>query len=109
MLSPSVLEWCSVESRGAVCLQPRPSLRGEKRREIKTLAMKKRFPGVDNWLHKILDAKMDHAAARRQAREAFKDIQLGIDHILFKVCLSICIKLECVFFYLISFFSSVCS
>ncbi|XP_004489111.1 caffeoylshikimate esterase-like isoform X2 [Cicer arietinum] len=45
-----------------------------------------RFPGVvvDNELNKILDANMDHVAARRQARQAFKDIQLGIDHILFK-------------------------
>lgn len=46
--------------------------------------MATRFPGVDNELHKILDANMDHVSARRQAREAFKDIQLGIDHILFK-------------------------
>lgn len=46
--------------------------------------MAPRFPGVDNELHKILDANMDHVSARRQAREAFKDIQLGIDHILFK-------------------------
>lgn len=44
-----------------------------------------RFPGVSNELLKILDANMDEAPARRRAREAFKDIQLGIDHILFKV------------------------
>lgn len=44
----------------------------------------KRLPGVDDELQKILDAKMDEVPARRQAREAFKDIQLGIDHILFK-------------------------
>ncbi|KAK2359334.1 caffeoylshikimate esterase [Trifolium repens] len=43
-----------------------------------------RFPGVDSELQKILDANMDHVSARRQARHAFKDIQLGIDHILFK-------------------------
>jgi acylglycerol lipase len=48
-----------------------------------------RFPGVDSELQKILDANMDHVSARRQARHAFKDIQLGIDHILFKVSLSI--------------------
>jgi len=47
--------------------------------------MATRFPGVDNELHKLLDANMDHVSARRQAREAFKDVQLGIDHILFKV------------------------
>ncbi|KEH21542.1 caffeoylshikimate esterase isoform X4 [Medicago truncatula] len=46
--------------------------------------MATRFPGVDNELQKILDANMDHVSARRQAREAFKDVQLGIDHILFK-------------------------
>ncbi|WJX75120.1 acylglycerol lipase [Trifolium repens] len=55
------------------------------RREVKTLAMATtRFPGVDSELQKILDANMDHVSARRQARHAFKDIQLGIDHILFK-------------------------
>ncbi|KAI4352223.1 hypothetical protein L6164_006496 [Bauhinia variegata] len=43
-----------------------------------------RLPGVDDELQKILDAYMDEAPARRRAREAFKDIQLGIDHILFK-------------------------
>ncbi|CAJ2668871.1 unnamed protein product [Trifolium pratense] len=55
-----------------------------RRREVKTLAMTTRFPGIDNELQKILDANMDHVSARRQARHAFKDIQLGIDHILFK-------------------------
>ncbi|KAJ1443243.1 Serine aminopeptidase, S33 [Sesbania bispinosa] len=64
-----------VEFRGGVCLQQR-------RKEIKTLAM--RFQGVDNELQEILDANMDQVSARRRAREAFKDIQLGIDHILFK-------------------------
>ncbi|KAF2282701.1 hypothetical protein GH714_043701 [Hevea brasiliensis] len=43
-----------------------------------------RFPGISNELQKILVANMDEAPARRRAREAFKDIQLGIDHILFK-------------------------
>lgn len=49
------------------------------------MAMATRFPGVDNELQKILDANMDHVGARRLARESFKDIQLRIDHILFKV------------------------
>ncbi|KAB1211197.1 Caffeoylshikimate esterase [Morella rubra] len=44
-----------------------------------------KFPGVDEELQKILDANMDEAPARRRAREAFKNIQLGIDHILFKM------------------------
>ncbi|XP_047170433.1 caffeoylshikimate esterase-like isoform X1 [Vigna umbellata] len=42
------------------------------------------LPGVDRELKKILNANMDQVGARRRAREAFKDIQLGIDHILFK-------------------------
>lgn len=41
--------------------------------------------GVDDELQMILDADMDQAPARRRAREAFKEIQLGIDHLLFKV------------------------
>lgn len=56
---------------------------------IKNLSRMKRLPGVDNELQKKLDAKMDEVPARRQAREAFKDIQLGIDHILFKVFVSL--------------------
>jgi hypothetical protein len=45
----------------------------------------KKLPGVDEKLQKILDSKMDEVPARRKAREAFKGIQLHIDHILFKV------------------------
>ncbi|KAK4284241.1 hypothetical protein QN277_001100 [Acacia crassicarpa] len=48
------------------------------------MAPRKRLPGVDDELQKILDANMDQVPSRRRAREAFKDIQLGIDHILFK-------------------------
>lgn len=44
-----------------------------------------KFQGVDDEVKKLLDSNMDEAPARRRAREAFKDIQLGIDHILFKV------------------------
>ncbi|KAL3525465.1 hypothetical protein ACH5RR_013837 [Cinchona calisaya] len=44
-----------------------------------------KFPGVSKELQKILDANMDEVGARRRAREAFKDIQLSIDHILFKI------------------------
>lgn len=40
--------------------------------------------GNDQELQRILSANMDEAPARRKAREAFKDIQLGIDHMLFK-------------------------
>ncbi|KAI5684283.1 hypothetical protein M9H77_05511 [Catharanthus roseus] len=44
-----------------------------------------KFPGVNDELHKIINANMDEVAARRRAREAFKDVQLSIDHILFKM------------------------
>ncbi|KAL2499428.1 alpha/beta-Hydrolases superfamily protein [Abeliophyllum distichum] len=44
-----------------------------------------KFPGVSKELQKILDADMDKVGPRRQAREAFKDIQLSIDHVLFKM------------------------
>lgn len=43
------------------------------------------FPGVGEELQRILEANMDEVPARKSAREAFKNIQLGIDHILFKV------------------------
>ncbi|CBI33650.3 hypothetical protein VitviT2T_021892 [Vitis vinifera] len=64
--------------RDRVCF-PR---KGRKRREPMAPAAK--LEGVDKELQKILDAKMDEAPARRRAREAFKEIQLGIDHLLFK-------------------------
>lgn len=54
----------------------------EKRRIM--AAAKLKFPGISDELSEILDAKMDEAPARRRAREAFKDIQLNIDHILLK-------------------------
>ncbi|KZV19423.1 caffeoylshikimate esterase [Dorcoceras hygrometricum] len=44
-----------------------------------------KFAGVDEELQKTLDADMDMVGPRRRAREAFKHIQLSIDHILFKV------------------------
>lgn len=40
---------------------------------------------IDDELLKIADANMDEVGPRRQAREAFKDIQLSLDHILFKM------------------------
>lgn len=40
---------------------------------------------MNDEFQKILDAKMDNAQERRRAREAFKQIQLGIDHCLMKV------------------------
>ncbi|CAH9094689.1 unnamed protein product [Cuscuta epithymum] len=43
-----------------------------------------RFPGVSEEVQKLVDADMDFVDARRRAREAFKHIQLSVDHILFK-------------------------
>lgn len=44
-----------------------------------------RFNGVSKEVMEILEADMDEVPARRRAREAFKDIQLSIDHYLFKL------------------------
>ncbi|XP_022772067.1 caffeoylshikimate esterase-like isoform X2 [Durio zibethinus] len=55
-----------------------------RRGKSRVMAKPVRFKGVDEELQKILDTNMDEAPARRRAREAFKDIQLGINHILFK-------------------------
>ncbi|KAL9158472.1 hypothetical protein ABFS82_08G071300 [Erythranthe guttata] len=59
-------------------------------RGVKVAAMGKKsvkFEGVSlsEDLQKILDADMDHVGPRRRARDAFKHIQLSIDHILFKM------------------------
>ncbi|KAL3527047.1 hypothetical protein ACH5RR_011703 [Cinchona calisaya] len=59
------------------------SLRGEKKRAA--MVSFEKFPGVNDELLKIVDANMDEVGPRRRAREAFKDIQLSIDHILFKM------------------------
>ncbi|KAL2335275.1 hypothetical protein Fmac_016488 [Flemingia macrophylla] len=64
------------EFRAASCVQRKR----RKRREVSNMTI----PGVSAELQKILGAKMDEVDARRRAREAFKDVQLGIDHILFK-------------------------
>lgn len=44
-----------------------------------------KLAGVSEDVQKIIEAKMDEAPARRRAREAFKDVQLSIDHCLFKM------------------------
>ncbi|XP_010916377.1 caffeoylshikimate esterase isoform X1 [Elaeis guineensis] len=44
-----------------------------------------RWEGVDDRLAKMItEANLDQAPERRRVREAFKDVQLGIDHCLFK-------------------------
>ncbi|KAK6128518.1 hypothetical protein DH2020_037727 [Rehmannia glutinosa] len=53
-------------------------------RSVKVMGNPVKFEGVNEELQKILDADMDEVGPRRRAREAFKDIQLSIDHILFK-------------------------
>ncbi|CAK9326328.1 unnamed protein product [Citrullus colocynthis] len=59
-------------------------LRGKRSFRKAIMAPRKKLQGVDDELQKLLDANMDGVAARRRAREAFKEIQLAIDHILFK-------------------------
>ncbi|KAG6394378.1 hypothetical protein SASPL_144962 [Salvia splendens] len=52
---------------------------------VKAMGKPVKFEGVTEELQKILDADMDQVGPRRRAREAFKHIQLSIDHILFKM------------------------
>ncbi|KAJ7971222.1 caffeoylshikimate esterase [Quillaja saponaria] len=66
------------EFRAWVCFQKK------KKKRTGVMAPTVRLQGVSDELQKVLDANMDEAPARRRAREAFQDIQLGIDHILFK-------------------------
>ena len=48
------------------------------------------WEGVDERLAKMVsEANLDQADERRRVREAFKDVQLGIDHCLFKVILDL--------------------
>ncbi|GLT41154.1 hypothetical protein SLA2020_152390 [Shorea laevis] len=58
--------------------------RREKKKNKRIMAPPVRIAGVDRELQRILEANMDEVPNRRRAREAFKDVQLGIDHILFK-------------------------
>ncbi|XP_047310812.1 caffeoylshikimate esterase-like [Impatiens glandulifera] len=46
--------------------------------------MNPKFEGITNEVQEILDANMDEAPARRRARDAFSEVQLSIDHYLFK-------------------------
>lgn len=39
----------------------------------------------DEELRRLKEVNIDEAPARRQVRDSFKDIQLNLDHILFKV------------------------
>lgn len=67
------------------CSLLRRGRRGGEREGGAAMAKPVRFEEVGAEVQKVLDANMDEAPARRRAREAFKDVQLGIDHVLFKV------------------------
>ncbi|KAK4410193.1 Caffeoylshikimate esterase [Sesamum angolense] len=57
---------------------------GKRERGLKVMGNPAKFEGVSEELQKILDADMEQVGPRRRAREAFKNIQLSIDHVLFK-------------------------
>ncbi|KAK3012525.1 hypothetical protein RJ639_009098 [Escallonia herrerae] len=65
----------------------RAKIRAWRIKERPAMAKVGKFKGVTirEEVLKLLDANMDQVEARRRAREAFKDIQLSIDHCLFKV------------------------
>lgn len=69
-----------IEVKPKICPSRRKS-----ERAVKAMGKPVKFEGVSEELQKILEADMDQAGPRRRAREAFKHIQLSIDHILFKV------------------------
>ncbi|KAL0431312.1 UNVERIFIED_CONTAM: Caffeoylshikimate esterase, partial [Sesamum radiatum] len=58
---------------------------GKRERAVKVMGNPVKFEGVSEELQKILDADMDQVGPRRRAREAFKNIQLSIDHVLFEI------------------------
>ena len=50
------------------------------------MRQKMKLEGVDERLaHMYEEANLNLVADRRKVREAFKDVQLGLDHCLFKV------------------------
>ncbi|XP_057974414.1 caffeoylshikimate esterase-like isoform X2 [Malania oleifera] len=61
------------------------SFRIRRKKKGGVMAPPVKFKGISEELQSILDANMDEAPARRRAREAFKEIQLGIDHYLMKM------------------------
>ncbi|KAK3035215.1 hypothetical protein RJ639_031007 [Escallonia herrerae] len=65
----------------------RAQIRSRRIKERPAMAKAGKFKGVtiSEEVQNLLDANMDQVDARRRAREAFKDIQLSIDHWLFKV------------------------
>ncbi|XXG73646.1 hypothetical protein AAC387_Pa07g2528 [Persea americana] len=63
-----------------------PKSKKKKKKKKKSVAevARMRLDGVDEDLEKLLDLDLDQAPARRIVRRAFKEIQLSIDHCLFK-------------------------
>lgn len=81
---------------------------------MKVMGKPVKFEGVSEELQKLLEADMDQAGPRRRAREAFKNIQLSIDHILFKVpaifpdfFLFISVIIEQLIFFFFGHFASI--
>ncbi|CAL5367345.1 hypothetical protein CsSME_00003956 [Camellia sinensis var. sinensis] len=53
--------------------------------DTKQVGKPPKFKGISHEVQEILEADLDDAQARRRAREAFKQVQLSIDHYLFKL------------------------
>ncbi|KAL7232046.1 hypothetical protein ACSBR2_010127 [Camellia fascicularis] len=51
--------------------------------DTKQVGKPPKFKGISHEVQEILEADLDDAQARRRAREAFKQVQLSIDHYLF--------------------------
>eukprot|EP00268_Persea_americana_P043258 TRINITY_DN4345_c0_g1_i2.p1 TRINITY_DN4345_c0_g1~~TRINITY_DN4345_c0_g1_i2.p1 ORF type:complete len:276 (-),score=49.99 TRINITY_DN4345_c0_g1_i2:803-1630(-) len=60
------------------------SPKSKKKKKSVAEVARMRLDGVDEDLEKLLDLDLDQAPARRIVRRAFKEIQLSIDHCLFK-------------------------
>lgn len=69
--------------------QSRTSLAAITRRFTPAIVSAKRSPieGVSDELNLIASEELDQAPARRRVRSAFVDLQLQLDHCLFKVCI----------------------
>ncbi|KAK6927948.1 Serine aminopeptidase, S33 [Dillenia turbinata] len=82
-------EYMALKSEGRYSGSPLDDFRVcffcKKRENRRIMAMRKRLEGVDDELQRIIEVSMDEVAARREAREAIKEIQLNIDHCLFKL------------------------
>lgn len=60
----------------------------------------RRWEGVDQALERmVLRACLDQAPERRRVRDAFKDVQLSIDHCLFKVPPPLSLPFSFLFFF----------